>query len=503
MASRNYILAHDLGTTGNKANLFDADGKLVATSFAEYATDYPQPNWVEQNPHDWWQAVCDTSKRLISEAGISASEIAAVSFSGHMMGMTPVDKAGNPLRSCIIWADQRAQPQAEAIIELLGADEVYRKTGHRASAAYSMAKLMWMRDHQPELYAQTDCVFIPKDYCVFKLTGSRVTDYSDASGTNMFDLVSRSWMTEQIEKVGLDPAKLPALKPSNAVVGEITASAARETGLAQGTPVVIGGGDGACAGIGAGVIAPGEAFCYIGSSAWISVCSRQPLLDPAKKTTTFHYLHPEYYMPTGSIQAAGGARDWTWELLEGVRGSRGASQLDELAAGVPAGSKGVLCLPYLLGERSPWWNPLARAAWVGMAMSHGRAEMARAALEGVAMTLRMILDVMRAQVPEIQSIRLIGGGSKSPLWRQIFADCWKLPVHELELKGEATSWGAAVAGGVAVGLYDWEIAARRTPVINTVEPIAVNSAVYDELLAITIDTYQALQPIYGRLAKLG
>ncbi len=502
MTARRYILAHDLGTTGNKANLFDADGALVTSTFGEYDTAYPHPNWAEQDPADWWRVVCETSKRLMAEARVEPAAIAAVTFSGHMMGCTPIDKHGNPLRSCIIWADQRAQSQAQQIANQIDPQEVYQRTGHRVSAAYTLSKIMWLRDNQPEIYAATTCVLMPKDYCVYKLTGNLATDYSDASGTQIYDLLERRWNQKFLDALGIDAGKLPPLYPSNAVVGEITTQAAQATGLVAGTPVVIGGGDGSCAGVGAGVVEPGGAYCYVGSSAWISICSRQPLFDPAQKTFTFHYLHPDYYMPTGSTQAAGGARDWAWEILQGIKGDRGAGVLDEMAASVPAGARGLIFLPYLLGERSPWWNPLARASWIGMAMSHGSAEMARAALEGVAMTLRMILDVMRAQVPDIQSIRLIGGGSKSPLWRQIFADCWKVPVHELELKGEATSWGAAVAGGVAVGLYDWSIAAQRSRIISTVEPNPAHSAVYDEMLEITQDAYRALEPVYERLAKL-
>jgi xylulokinase len=337
----------------------------------------------------------------------------------------------------------------------------------------------------------------PKDYAVYQLTGHFATDYSDASGTLLFDLERRAWHEPFLEALDLPAARLPALYPSSTVVGEVTAAAAAASGLAPGTPVVIGGGDGACAGVGAGVVEPGACYCYIGSSAWISISSSEPVLDPQQRTFTFHHLHPERYCPMGTMQAAGGARDWAWRLLQDAE-----LDLDSAAAQVAPGAGGLICLPYLLGERSPHWNPLARGAFVGLSMPTGKAEMARAVLEGVALNLRLILDALRSQVPTISAVRLIGGGSNSPLWRQILADCFQLPIHLLALKSEATSWGAAVAGGVGVGLYGWELAAERGQVVATVEPDMRAAARYDEVAAVYGELYDALAPIYSKLARL-
>ena len=252
-----------------------------------------------------------------------------------------------------------------------------------------------------------------------------------------------------------------------------------------------------------GVVEPGDAYCYIGSSAWISISSTQPVLDPQQRTFTFHHLHPDRYCPMGTMQAAGGARDWAWGVLgDRELGSGGGGWLDAAAEQVAAGANGLLFLPYLLGERSPHWNPLARGAFVGLAMPHDKATMARAVLEGVALNLRLILDTFRAQVPGINAIRLIGGGSKSPLWRQILADCFGLPIHILELKSEATSWGAAVAGGVGVGLFDWSLAAERATVTEIITPQSNNLPLYDELSHLFQDAYQALEPLYTKLAQL-
>lgn len=495
MAHRRYIIAHDLGTTGNKASLFDPEGILLGSAFAGYSTAYPQPNWAEQNPDDWWDAVCTTSQRLLTETGIDARDVAAVSFSGQMMGCVAIGPDGSPLRSCIIWADQRAQREAEEMAAACGGDEVYLRCGHRASPAYSAPKILWVRRHQPEIYAQTVCFLQPKDYAVYRLTGEFATDYSDASGTLLFDLVSRQWHQPFLDALGLEAERLPRLLPSIGVAGTVTAAAAAATGLAEGTPVVIGGGDGSCAGVGAGVIEPGDCYCNIGSSAWVSIASAEPVPDPQQRTVTFHHIHPERYAPMGTMQAAGGARDWAWQLLRD-----GELDLDSAAAQAAPGAGGLICLPYVMGERSPYWNPLARGVFVGLTMPMGKAEAARAVLEGVAMNLRFILDALESQTSGIRSVRLIGGGGRSPLWRQILADCFKRPVEILTLTGEATSWGAAVAGGIGAGVYDWDIAAQRSRVVQTVEPIPANVVIYDEIAAFNAEIYRALEPITTRLA---
>jgi xylulokinase len=497
MSSKPHILAHDLGTSGNKATLFDADGRLVASAFAGYETVFPRPNWAEQDPAAWWRAVCTTTRRLLAEAGVAAADVAAVGFSGMMMGCLPVDAVGQPLRSCIIWADQRAQDEAVFVAERCGADRVYLRCGHRTSPAYCAPKILWVRNHQPEIFARAAKFLVPKDFIVHRLTGEFATDYSDASGTLLFDLVRRTWDEEFLQALDLSVGQLPPPYPSPAVVGTVSAWAAEQTGLAPGTPVVAGGGDGSCAGIGAGVIEPGSAYCVIGTSAWVSVSTLAPVPDPLQRTMTFHHVHPERYAPMGVQQLAGGAREWAWKALAGGD----FPDLDEAAAGVAPGAGGLLFLPYLMGERSPWWNPLARGAFVGLAMPHDKPALARAVLEGVAFGLGQIFDCLREQVAGIEAVRLIGGGGKSRLWPQILADVFGVPIHLLELRGEATSWGAAVAAGVGVGLYDWSIAAARGQVIEVMEPDPTRVARYRELLAIYTDSYRALEPIYTRLAE--
>lgn len=494
--SGNYILAHDLGTSGNKATLFDGEGNLIASAFAGYSTRYPHPNHAEQDANEWWRAVGVSSRELLGRSGIAADEIAAVGFSAMMAACLPVDEQGEALAPCIIWQDQRASVENQFMIDRCGFKRIYQISGQRPSAGNSAPKYLWLRDHAPELWRRTYKLLMPKDYVVHKLTGVFASDYSDASHTMLFDLERRDWSVELLAEVGIERGILPDLFPSPTVVGEVTDAAAAFTGLKSGTPVVIGAGDGGAAGAGAGVIEPGTAYCVIGTSAWASVATDAPIHDRLERTMTFCHAHPERYIPTGSMQAAGGARQWVWGHLGGD-----GVDLDAAAAGVPAGSNGVVFLPYLMGERSPWWNPQARGAFVGLSMAHGRGEMARAVLEGVAIGLRQIVFALRESCPQIDSVRLIGGGGKSNLWQQIVADVLGMPVHLLELQGEATSWGAAVTAGVAIGQWEWEKAAERGSVRRTIEPNLANAFRYAELAEIYEETYRALVPTYDRLAR--
>jgi xylulokinase len=504
MSQHRYILAHDLGTTGNKATLFDAaNGAAVATAFEAYETAYPHPGWAEQDPADWWRAVQDSTRGLLDASGVAPGDVAVVSFSGMMMAALPVDAAGTPLRPAIIWADQRATAEAEFLAHCCGVEEVYRRTGHRASASYTAAKMLWIQRHQPEVYARARQFLQAKDYAAYRLTGVFATDYSDASGTNLFDLERRDWAVDMIEAVELDAHKLPPARPSSTVIGQVTPEAAVGTGLLAGTPVVIGGGDGACATVGAGSVRPGDAYNYIGSSSWIAVTAGRPLYDPQRRTFTFAHLDPALYFPTGTMQCAGGSYDWLERLLRGEGETRLYDEMSAAAASVEPGARGLLFLPYLIGERSPHWNPLARGGFVGLTMSHGRPEVARAVLEGVALNLKMILDAFLEQGAAITAMRLIGGGARSALWRQILADVYGLPILRPALLAEATSLGAAIAGGVGVGLFsDFGVAHELVTVEEAEQPDPVRGQRYAALCDLFQQTYTALEPIFERLATL-
>lgn len=503
------ILAYDLGTTGNKATVFDKDGNLLASAFVGYETCYPAVNWAEQDPTDWWRACCESTHVLLRRAGATAADVAVVSFSGQMMGCLPVDATGHPLRAAIIWADQRGEQEAELLRERVGEETVYRLTGHRISPTYSLAKILWVRSHEPEIFRKTHKVLHAKDYIIHCLTGTFVTDYSDASGMNLFDLRARQWAAPILDAVDLPVEMLPDLHASIDVAGEVLPGAAEETGLAPGTPVVLGGGDGPCAAVGAGVVREGLAYNYVGSSSWIALARSEPIYDPERRTFNFHHLDPEMIMPTGTMQAAGGSYQWFRNQLGGpevveakTRGVDPYEILDREAGGIPAGAGNLLYLPYLIGERAPHWNPHARGAFIGLTMTATRAHMARAVLEGVAFNLRIILEAFRRQGASIEQMRVIGGGAKGRLWRQIMADVYGVPVLRPKLLEEATSLGAAVAGGVGLRLFkDFKVAEELVEIVEVQPPDPAAHNRYNELYPTFRAAYEVLVPIFEELAK--
>ena len=508
---KNLILAHDLGTTGNKATLYDQDGQLVGSAFFGYGTEYARTGWAEQNPEDWWQAVCASTQTLLGQTGVAPEAIAAISFSGQMMGAVALDERARPLRNAIIWADQRSVAQERWLSERIDPAEVYRITGHRLSASYSLCKILWIRDNQPDIYRNTYRFVHAKDAIVARLTGQFVTEPTDASGMNLYDLEAWDWSERILAAAELDPAKLPELRRSIDVVGHVLAEVATEVGVPAGTPVVIGGGDGMCAAAGAGVIREGAAYNYVGSSSWIALATPQPVYDPDYRTFTFAHLVPDMYSPCGTMQMAGGSYQWTRDQLcpleQQAAEALGLSPYELMnlnAAQSPPGANGLIFLPYLLGERSPRWNPRARGAFIGLTVRHTRADMIRAVLEGITMNLRVILDALTAQGTVIDAMRVIGGGARGAFWNQIMADIYGIPVHRLAILEEATSMGAALAGGIGVGLYDsFDMSETMNAIAQTVEPNPEAQAAYARLYPIFEAAYHALVPVYDMIAEAG
>ncbi|MBD5094416.1 MAG: xylulokinase [Subdoligranulum sp.] len=502
-----YILAHDLGTSGNKATLYRADGTLAASAVASYETRYPHPGWAEQDPEDWWRAICESSKDLMARAGAAPGEVACISFSAQMMGCLLVDKDGTPLRPMIIWADTRAAAQEKRMLDTAGMETVYRVTGHRASASYSAAKLLWVRDNEPEVYAKACKMLHAKDFIIHRLTGRFVTDYSDASGTNLFDIRKKEWSKEICAALDIPLALLPEPHPSADVAGTVTERAARACGLLAGTPVVIGGGDGSCACVGAGVVAEGNTYCVLGSSSWISTASREPVYDDKMRTFNWVHLDPAFYTPCGTMQAAGVSYSWYRDTLcaeerlaAKAAGKSAYALIDEAARSTRPGANGLLYLPYLLGERSPRWNHAARGAFVGLDITTTRAEMSRAVMEGVGYNLKVILDILEGRQP-IEALTLIGGGAKGRLWLEILADIWQKPLEVPAYLEEATSLGAAVCGGVGVGLFpDYSAVRQFNKTVERIEPNRANAGRYQTLYAAFNEAYEALVPVYGKLA---
>lgn len=504
-----YLLAHDLGTSGNKATLYDSEGRLVASELVTYPTYYPRSGWVEQDPEDWWRAVCAATRALLEKAEVSPAAVAGVSFSGQMMGCVLADERGGPLRRALIWADTRSTEEERHMQEAAGAQRGYRITGHRLSASYGAAKLLWVKGHQPEIYEKAYKMLNAKDYIVHRLTGNFVTDYSDASSTNLFDLEKKEWSAELVEAFGLRRGLLPELHASADVVGKVTPQAARETGLPEGLPVVLGGGDGSCACVGAGVVKEGRTYCVLGSSSWISMAGSAPVFDSEMRTFNWVHLDPALYTPCGTMQAAGLSLQWFRNAFCGEEARRAEETgqsayrlIDQLVEGSPAGAGGVLYLPYLLGERSPRWDFDASGTFLGFRAGSGKAEAARAVLEGVGYNLKIILDIFdrSEEVPAIEEVFLIGGGAKGKVWAQILADIWQKPLRIPRYLEEATSMGAAVCCGVGVGMFpDYSVIDRFNPGESRLLPREENRPAYKALYEIFNQAYEVLRPVYKNL----
>jgi xylulokinase len=503
-----YILAHDLGTSGNKATLLSLDGKLGAGVLYEYPVLYPHPDWVEQDPADLWKAVCVSTRQLLEKTGAGPADVAALSFSGQMMGCLLVDQAGEPLRNLIIWADTRAGAQAAEMEAKLGMDRAYRITGHRISASYSAAKLLWVRDNEPDLYRRARRMLLAKDYIIFKLTGRYVSDYSDAGGTNLFDINTLKWSDEIIQTLGINPDLLPELLPSTAKAGEISPRAAGETGLLAGTPVIVGGGDGSCACAGAGVVSPGNAYCVLGSSSWISLARKEPVFDPLMRTFNWVHLDPSLYTPCGTMQAAGFSYNWYKNTLcqdESAQAARDGGSpyalIDQGALKAEPGAGGLLYLPYLIGERSPRWNLDARGVLAGLSLTSGKGDISRAILEGVGFNLKLILDILEEK-EAAGALTVIGGGAKGAVWLQILSDIWQKPLTVPRYTEDATSLGAAVCGGVGIGAFrDFSVIREFNPLTRTITPNRALAARYEKLYAIFNDAYTQLEGVYQSLAE--
>jgi xylulokinase len=502
-----YLLAHDLGTSGNKAALFDSGGRMIASKTSAYDTNFFNNNWAEQNPADWWRAVCESSRALLED--INPGDIAAVALSGQMMGCLPVDASGAPLRASMIYCDQRAADQADHLTAEIGPEAFYAIVGHRISPSYSIEKLMWLKACEPDTYSATAHMLNAKDYINFKLTGQIATDYSDASGTNAFDLNSFKWSQPIIEAAGVDPALLPEARPSTDILGKITSSASEATGLLEGTPVAIGGGDGSCAAVGVGCVRPGMAYGYVGSSSWIAMASEKPIVDKQMRTMNWAHVVPGYLHPAGTMQTAGSSYQWLKNEICHAEVAQAAAQgvspyelIDAKIADSPPGANGLVFLPYLMGERTPRWNPNARGAFIGLTLGHKRADMLRAVLEGVTYNLCIIADIFRSHVP-FDSVTVIGGGAKGAVWRQMMADVYKCRIQKLNVLEEATSMGAAVTAGVAAGVFEnFDVIERFVSVDSSHEPNPAASSKYDKIKPIFEKCYHALADVYEDMAEL-
>lgn len=450
------IIAYDLGTGGVKASLYDEKMQTLAKSFIEYETFYPAHGMHEQRPSDWWTGVADSTKNLLSKAGVAAEEVACVSLSGASLVAIPMDENDRPLLEMVpIWSDTRAEAEAEEFFSRIDRDTWYMTTGNGFPApCYSIFKLMWMKKHQPGVFNKTAYVLGSKDFINFKLTGVKATDFSYASGTGAYNL-----MAGKIDTTLLEAAELPSdifldPVPSHTIIGTVTEQAAAEVGLAVGTKVVCGGVDNACMALGAVGAEDGKVYVSLGSSSWIPVNSKSPVLDPKKKPYVFAHIEEGMFTSAFSIFSGGSSLRWARDVLFADNDDEDIYRtMDRLAAQVPVGSNGIFFNPSLAGGTSQDKSIHIRGAYIGLHLGTTREEMVRAAMEGICFNLRLSLNHLLEKVDVADGILFCGGGSKSAFWMQMFADVFDMPIEKNGIEQDAASLGAAAIAARGLGLW--------------------------------------------------
>jgi xylulokinase len=454
-------LGIDVGTGGTRALVMNSQGAVVASASSEHENfASPRPGWAEQDPRDWWRASGIAVRTALESSGIRADEIACVGFSGQMHGAVLLDSKDEVVRSAIIWCDQRSAAQSRELEEMFGRDTLIRLTSNPPLTNFTLTKLLWVRETEPRNWERVRHVMLPKDYVRFRLTGERAIDMADASGTLLLDVANRRWSAEVLAKTGIASHLLPALFESPEVCGKVSAAGAEATGLRAGTPVVAGAGDQAAGAVGMGIARAGAVSATIGTSGVVFASTDRPALDPQGRLHTFCHAIPGRWHVMGVTQAAGLSLRWYRDnfgaATPAIHKKDGRDPYEvfaEEAAAAPAGSEGAFWVPYLMGERTPHLDPKARAALLGLTASHTRAHIIRSIMEGVAYSLKDTFTIFAEMMIPVTSIRLGGGGARSPLWRQIQADVYGREV-EIVAAEEGAAYGAAILAGTGAG--EWK-----------------------------------------------
>jgi xylulokinase len=495
------LLGIDVGTGGSRALLVDEGGRVVASATVEHEPfASPRTGWAEQDARDWWRASERAIRQVLSAGGVRAEEVACVGLTGQMHGAVLLDERDEPLRPSIIWCDVRTHEQCRALTETVGAERLIRLVSNPALEGFTLPKMLWVREREPEVWARVRSVLLPKDYVRLRLTGEKATDVADASGTLLFDVTHRKWSDEMLELTGIDRSLLPSAFESSEITGRVSAEGAKATGLREGTPVVAGAGDQAAGAVGMGIVRPGAVSATIGTSGVVFAATDRPALDPQGRVHTFCHAVPERWHVMGVTQGAGLSLRWFRDQF-GAGADDGRDpyeRLSEEAGTAPPGADGVLWAPYLMGERTPHLDPHARAALVGLNASHRRAHVVRAILEGVAFSLRDTFTIFAEMGVPVESIRLGGGGARARVWRQIQADVYGREVELVEAD-EGAAYGAALLAGVGGGAWTsvddaCEAAVR---VRSRTQPDAEGARVMDERYKI----FRAIYPALRRIAE--
>ncbi len=501
------ILGIDVGTESSRAAIIRTDGSIMAVDQLFYSLVSERPGWASQDPALWWESTVKNIRNVIDKTGVKASDIAGVGAGGQMHGPVPIDADGEVISPDVqLWCDKRCEPQCSAVAERSDVRELARRAGNPIAPSWSGFKIAWVRDNYPDVYRRTATFVTPKDYINFRLSGERRTDYSEASGSYLMDAHTRTWSPELAEELGVDLAKMPPIAAASEVIGGVTAEAARATGLIKGTPVVAGGGDMPCTLLAAGIVRPGRACDITGTAAHVSVFSEAPLLDP--RLMNLHHLLPGWFT-FGILDSGGGSLAWFKNnfcqeevALAAEKGESVYNLLAREAAQVPAGSGGLLFLPYLMGERT-LGTAYSRGVFFGLSAHHTKAHLIRSIMEGVTFDLRQSLDIMRELGIQIHEIRVIGGGARSALWRQIKADIYQAATLRLA-DFEGGVLGAGILAATGAGIYGdlAAVAGRMLSIEDRTEPNPENMAVYDKFYNLYHKLHDELQPRYVELGDI-
>jgi xylulokinase len=501
-----YLLGLDVGTSGAKAVLIAEDGQVLATASEEYPLSTPQPLWSEQDPADWWRGSQIVLRRVVAESGVAAAEIVGLGLTGQMHGAVFLDERDAVIRPALLWNDGRTQAQCDAITAQIGGEQLIAIAGNPALTGFQAPKLLWLREHEPQHYARLRRLLLPKDYIRLQLTGEYASDASDAAGTLLLDLARRDWSDTILSALEIPRDWLPQVYEGPQITGQLRSELAESLGLPAGLPVVAGGGDNAAAAIGTGIIREGAISASIGTSGVLFAHSDAIRLDPEGRLHSFCHAVPGAYHLMAVTLSAGGSLQWFRNLLREIAPAEPPLSYDRLAAladQTPPGAEGLLFLPYLSGERTPHRDPLARGAFVGLTQRHSLGHLARAVMEGVGFSLRDGQTIMAELGLPISELRAIGGGARSPLWRQIQADILGTPLVTMRAE-EGPAFGAALLAGVGAGLYPDLRSAVESAVATgeTIEPRPAAQQVYAELYALYRQLYGLLKPGFGALARL-
>ena len=497
------LIGVDVGTTAVKAVAVDEMGRLLAEADVEQPTSVPRPGWSEQHPEMWWSSTKSAVSALMGAVHRlpATVDVRAVGLSGQMHSSVFLDRSGAVIRPALLWNDVRTTEQCREMTAALGLNGLRRTVGNLALEGFTAPKLLWLRENEPASYGRLRTLLLAKDYIRYKLTGELATESSDAAGTLLFDVHRRRWSDEVLSTLDIPPDILPTVVDSTEVSGAVTPSVALDLGLPPSTPVIGGGADNAAGAVGSGVVVPGRVQSSIGTSGALVTPVGRPRIDRQMRLHTFCHSVPDLWYLMGVVLSAGNSLRWLRDILtEG--GQVSYDLLTNEAAAVPPGSDGLLFLPYLTGERTPHNDSNARGVFFGLHLGHTRAHLVRAVMEGVTFALRDSLEIMRPMVETIPEVRAIGGGARSPLWRQMQADVFGTPVLSL---GDATgpAYGAAIMAAVGIGMFDSirEAADRWVSVADTTEPDARSVLLYDELYERYRDLYPSLKKRFADSAK--